>query len=292
MLRENLLRKEKEAVAFIRKAYPLALSMSEKGFYVAFSGGKDSQVLLALMELSGCKFKAHMQVTSVDPPQLMKFVRDNYAQVQLHLPRKNMYKLIIEKGILPMRDVRFCCERLKEVGGIGTCTCTGIRAAESVRRAKRSAIETVKRKRQFTSIEGCELHKSTQSDLFEIQTDTVVSCVGGKDKILISPVFRWSNADVWNFIRGNQMEYCGLYNMGFHRIGCLFCPMASPHEKMQEYRMFRRFAEKIYIPAINVLREKGKYSEFASSEDVFLWWISNKNRQKWLSIKKMKDLFN
>ncbi|KAA6340123.1 hypothetical protein EZS27_011993 [termite gut metagenome] len=35
-MRENLLRKENEAIAFIRKFYRLALSMQEDGFHVAF----------------------------------------------------------------------------------------------------------------------------------------------------------------------------------------------------------------------------------------------------------------
>ncbi|KAA6337106.1 hypothetical protein EZS27_014788 [termite gut metagenome] len=40
-MRIGLLQKEREAVKFIRKAYQLALSMSDEGFHVAFSGGKD-----------------------------------------------------------------------------------------------------------------------------------------------------------------------------------------------------------------------------------------------------------
>jgi hypothetical protein len=55
--------------------------------------------------------------------------------------------------------------------------------------------------------------------------------------------------------------------------------------------MFPRFAQKIYISAIKVLREKGTFQEFASSEDVFFWWISNKNRDEFLSNKRMKKLF-
>lgn len=82
-MKQNLFNKEKEAIKFIKKAESLAMRMSDKGFHVAFSGGKDSQVLLALMELSGCKYHAEMQVTSVDSPNLMRFVRANYPQVKL-----------------------------------------------------------------------------------------------------------------------------------------------------------------------------------------------------------------
>lgn len=138
---DPLIRKEKEAIAFIRKSHSLACDMSEDGFHVAFSGGKDSQTLLALMEESGCKYKAHMQITSVDPPQLMQFIRKNYPNVVLHRPVTNMKKLILKHGMLPMRQARFCCAKLKEQAGSGTCTCVGVRAAESPRRKKRSDVE-------------------------------------------------------------------------------------------------------------------------------------------------------
>jgi phosphoadenosine phosphosulfate reductase len=38
------------------------------GYYVAFSGGKDSTVILDLVKRAGCKFDAHYNVTTVDPP--------------------------------------------------------------------------------------------------------------------------------------------------------------------------------------------------------------------------------
>lgn len=94
---------EQKAIKFIRNAESLALRMNENGFHVAFSGGKDSQVLLALMELSGCKYHAEMQVTSVDSPNLMRFVRANYPSVKLNLPKRNMRQLIIQKKLLPTR---------------------------------------------------------------------------------------------------------------------------------------------------------------------------------------------
>lgn len=142
-MKQSLFKKEKEAIEFIRKAESLALRMSDQGFHVAFSGGKDSQVLLALMELSGCKHHAEMQVTSVDSPNLMRFVRANYPNVKLNLPQKNMRQLILQKKLLPTRQARYCCAILKEQAGAGCCTCVGVRAAESAKRAKRSPIEVI-----------------------------------------------------------------------------------------------------------------------------------------------------
>ncbi len=40
-----------------------------EGYYVAFSGGKDSCVILDLVKRAGVKFDAHLNITTVDPPR-------------------------------------------------------------------------------------------------------------------------------------------------------------------------------------------------------------------------------
>lgn len=46
-----------------------------EGYYMAFSGGKDSVTLKALADMAGVKYKAVYSVTSVDPPELVQFVK-------------------------------------------------------------------------------------------------------------------------------------------------------------------------------------------------------------------------
>ena len=64
------------SVDLIRKWEP------EEGYYVAFSGGKDSQCVYHLCQIAGVKFDAHYSVTSVDPPELVRFIREHYPDVQ------------------------------------------------------------------------------------------------------------------------------------------------------------------------------------------------------------------
>lgn len=293
MFKQSLLNKEKEAVRFIRKAESLALRMSDKGFHVAFSGGKDSQVLLALMELSGCKYHAEMQVTSVDSPNLMRFVRANYPNVKLNLPKKNMRQLILQKKDMPTRQARYCCAVLKEQAGVGTCTCLGVRAAESSNRAKRKRIEVIGQKGVgFQISDNMLVQESDGSQLFDMDKEIKTYCINGKDKVVISPIFNWSDNDIWDFIKGNNMPYCDLYDKGFHRIGCLFCPMASVKEKQRELEMFPLVAGRIYIRAIRELMGNGYYDNFDSPEQCFQWWISNENAQQWLTKQKSTSLFD
>lgn len=185
-MKQSLFKKEKEAIEFIRKAESLALRMSDQGFHVAFSGGKDSQVLLALMELSGCKHHAEMQVTSVDSPNLMRFVRANYPNVKLNLPQKNMRQLILQKKLLPTRQARYCCAILKEQAGAGCCTCLGVRAAESARRAKRNPIEVIgQRNIGFEIINGkLTLKHSWGGNYSTLNKKRKFSALGAKIRLL------------------------------------------------------------------------------------------------------------
>ena len=292
-MNDRLNRITDEAIQFIRNAEKLALRMDERGFHVAFSGGKDSQVLLALVEMAGVKYHAEMQVTSVDSPNLMRFVRKHYPQVKLNLPKRNMRKLILDKGMLPTRNARFCCSELKEQAGAGCCTCIGIRKAESVKRAKRHPIEVIGQRIGYDIIDG-KLHEQNSwgGQLFDNERPVNIYCVSGKDKVVISPIFEWTDNDVWEFIHKHKLPYCDLYDKGFHRIGCLFCPMALPREKARELRMFPKFAERVYIRAIRDLMQEGKYEVFDTPEQVFQWWISDNSAKEFLAHQNLPSVFN
>lgn len=63
--------------------YLQAFLPREQSYFVAFSGGKDSQCIYHLCEMAGVPFDAHYAITSVDPPELVKFIRENYPAVAM-----------------------------------------------------------------------------------------------------------------------------------------------------------------------------------------------------------------
>lgn len=256
--------KVKIAIETIQKAESLALKYQNYGFHLAFSGGKDSQVIYELCKMAGVKFKPVMQVTTLDPPELMKFVRKNYPDVIMERPEKSFYKLILKKKSLPLRQTRWCCYYLKEQAGGGTVTIIGIRKAESNKRAKRNELE---------------LSNKTYSntlDQFNIDNQNQILCINGKDKILLSPIINWTNSDVWNFIRNHKIEYCELYDKGYHRIGCVFCPMSSVKSKQKDRKRYPGI-ERTIKKSIKYLCENNNYGDDLDCDvdDIFNWWISN-----------------
>ena len=254
------------SISLLRRAEPMALRMSEKGYFLAFSGGKDSQCLYHIAKEAGVKFEAHYQLTTLDPPELVYFIREHYPDVIIDRPKLTFLQLCEKKGMLPTRVARFCCAELKECAGAGMATLIGIRKAESRNRAKRNEVE----------VSG---HKFSGSlDQFNRENEIEDQCMaryGKKDKLIIAPIIEWSDKDVWDFIHDRKLSYCKLYDEGWKRIGCLFCPMARKSEQRKAKERYPRYKEAI-IRTIGKIRAQGKgyahdYPEL-TDEQIFDWW--------------------
>lgn len=83
--------KTNKAIELIQRAESLALKYQDYGFHLAFSGGKDSQVIYELCKMAGVKFRPVMQVTTLDPPELMRFVRVDTPELKGRLKNLSRY---------------------------------------------------------------------------------------------------------------------------------------------------------------------------------------------------------
>ena len=270
-VRPSLAAKIRYSVDLIRKSEKMALRLDpENGFWNTFSGGKDSQVLYHLVKMAGVKYKTHMNLTSVDPPEVIRFVKTQYPDVELIKPKISIYEMAKKKHILPTRILRWCCAEYKETSGSGKVTLVGIRKEESVRRSKRQEISsTIKGKRNEETFDQWSEHE-----------EKMVACVGGKDKILVSPIIHWTERDVWEFLYDNGIPHCELYDQGYHRIGCICCPMSNRQQKLKEIERWPHVKSN-WIKAIQWLIDNGYIDlNLSDAETGFRWWISGKSFNK------------
>lgn len=272
MIRKSLQNKIDYSVDLLRRSEEMALRLDpENGFYLAFSGGKDSQVLYHIAKMAGVRFKAHMSLTSVDPAEVIRFVKHNYPDVELIKPKMSIYDMAIKKHFLPTMRFRWCCAEYKEIHGAGKVTLVGVRRQESARRAKR---------KEFSVRGGGGKDYEGDFDQFSEHTESMVTCVGGKDKILLSPFLDWTEADVWEFLNESGIAHCKLYDEGYKRIGCILCPMSSYKVKKQDINRYPH-AKKKWIEVIRELKEKGYVGrKFDDPELDFRWWLSGESFDK------------
>ena len=140
-----------------------------EGYFLAFSGGKDSVVIKALADMAGVKYDAHYMHTSVEPPEVIRFTREHHPDVAIDFPRDKdgnritMWNLIPTKKMPPTRIVRYCCKYLKEMGGQGRLVITGVRWAESSNRRRNQGEVTIMSPKKRTKEELVDSGNFTQT---------------------------------------------------------------------------------------------------------------------------------
>lgn len=226
----------------------LRMFQPEEGYYLAFSGGKDSIVLMDLARRSGVAFDAHHHLTGIDPPELVRFVRDVYPEVPRERAGVTMWQLIVKEGVPPGRRERYCCESLKERGGDGRTVLLGVRRDESHRRASRGMVEASHRGRGH----------------------------------FVHPIIDWSTEQVWGYIRGRSLAYPSLYDEGWDRLGCVGCPQA----RQGRWRHFARWPgyerawRRAFARMLEHRRERGLDSPgWPDADAVFDWWMDDSRRE-------------
>lgn len=264
----SLKKKIQYSVDLCQKAEKLALKYSDKGFALGFSGGKDSQATYHIAKLAGVKFVARFSPTSVDPPEIIRFIRSEYPDVEFLKIHKSIFQAAVEQGTLPTMNIRWCCAEFKENANPGTVNMVGVRKAESVRRKKRNEIEVSshkfsgdlnsfdiwsKEKIEKIKKKYPKVNEDSFSDSESIDSSKI-RCVGGKDKIIVMPIIYWSERDVWEFLnKVIQVKHCFLYDEGRVRIGCIMCPMSSTKQQISDVKRWPH-VYKNWMKAIHAIR--------------------------------------
>ena len=121
----------------------------------------------------------------------------------------------------------------------------------------------------------------------------MVTCVGGSDKILVSPIIYWTERHVWKFLNDVvKVPHCKLYDEGYKRIGCILCPMASYRQKVKDMQRYQH-AKRNWVKAIQWLIDNGYINhDFTDAETGFNWWISGKSFDKFYADEVLQQKFD
>lgn len=255
----------------------------EDPYYLAYSGGKDSDVILVLAELAGVRYEAVHNLTTADAPETVYYVRSK-KNVQISKPSVTMWDLIPQKFLPPTRRVRYCCSELKERGGEGRRVITGVRWEESDSR-KKNAGKVVIQNKPKTTIKaaekiGVEYSQSKQNNIIlnndNGKTRELVEHCAMQGKIVVNPIIEWTDRDVWDFLKYYGCKGNPLYECGFDRVGCIGCVLCNKNKRYREFDLYPKFRNN-YIKAFDRMlshrEEMKKPTEWKSGEEVFKWWV-------------------
>ena len=203
---------------------------------VAYSGGKDSDVILELTKMAGIKYRAIYKNTTIDPPGTLAHVKE--AGAEILRPKKTFFDLVRENGS-PGRFSRFCCRYLKEYKVLEKVI-MGVRKAESTKRATRYSEPT-----------ECRFYGSKKEHVEAFY-----------------PILEWSDQDVLDFITERGLKIHPLYYREdgsidvTRRVGCMCCPLASTRKRQEQFKKWPNMV-KAYIKAQKTFRESHPTSKNA-----------------------------
>ena len=267
----------------------------EEGYYLAFSGGKDSVVIKALADMAGVKYDAHYNLTSVDPPELVQFIK-TFSDVQIDIPKDKdghqitMWNLIPKKKMPPTRLIRYCCKELKEIGGQGRMVITGVRWAESSNRKNNQGeitVMTTRKKERERFVNSGNFIPTNKGGVVlnndnEDSRKMIEQCYK-QTKTVVNPIIDWLDEDVWEFIHEYNIPYCKLYDEGYTRLGCIGCPMGTAEHRKAEFERYPKYKQ-AYTRAFDKMvkaRKWGGYKQIqANGTEVMKWYMNGEMPKK------------
>lgn len=314
---EQLKAKIEQSKETLRLASKMSEHYYQKPIVICYSGGKDSDVILRLTMdcLNPEQFEVLHSITTVDSPITNRYVNEVFAELKekgIHTIKRipvdkdgnptNMWKLIPKKQIPPSRFHRYCCSVLKEASTPNQISVLGVRGGESAKRKGRNSFgingKTYKDAKFFSTEHADEVfHEALEKEkepLGEVWDCTLIKNMREKNNIVINAVYDWLDSDVWDYLNQGGYKHNPMYDMGYTRVGCVGCPLATYKMKLKEFADFPTYKEH-YIKAFDEMLKQNRERDerwgnkkWTDGQAVFDWWIE-KDRYETKGQMKISD---
>jgi len=248
--------------------------------YVAFSGGKDSTVLLHLVRSLYPDIPAVFVDTGLEYPEVRDFVKNTKNVIWLK-PNIN-FKQVLEKygyPVISKMQARFISDvqnkneknkattnlRLTGYNRFGVY-CPSMKISNKWLYLIDSDIKisekccNVMKKQPFSKFEKDTKRKPFVAIMADESKNREKSYLQkgcnlySKNKPLSTPIAFWVEADIWEYLKMFNVSYCKIYDMGEKRTGCMFCMFGVHLEKGENrFQRMKKAHPKQYEYCINTL---------------------------------------
>lgn len=242
----KLRRKVEHAKLLLQKADKQAF-LKGQVVEIAYSGGKDSDVILELARMAGIRYEAIYKNTTLDPPNTIKHCKKN--GVTILRPKERFFQLVRKRGF-PSRFSRFCCGYLKEYK-VYDVAVMGIRRCESSKRAE-----------MYKEPTACRFYGSKKNHVE-----------------VFYPILEWSDQDVVDFIKARKLKVHPLYydeDGVFHverRLGCICCPLASRKKRLAEFEFYPNMVKAYCMAGQYFLDTHAKSPRLDKYDNAYEWLV-------------------
>lgn len=210
---KNLMKSlEQKAISFIREQHDKYKS-DRYSFVCAFSGGKDSIVLLdlcakALAPKEFCVIFSDTDMELSDTYKAVERAKEHWPELLFYTAKCHMKATESwDKVGPPATKIRWCCTVHKSVPTI-------IRLREITNQYNARAVV-------FEGVRAEESERRSKYDDVRIGEKNI-------SQINCSPILKWNSAEVFCYMLANDILINDAYRYGLTRVGCIVCPMSSP----------------------------------------------------------------
>lgn len=219
--------------------------------YIAFSGGKDSVVLLDIcnrvLPLSVPVVFSDTDMELPDTYEVVDAVKSLYPEREFITARAETPALENWKMFgPPSRTIRWCCSVHKSTPALMVLK----------RRLHKTAIKAM----AFVGVRGDESHSRS---FYEDASDGVKNA----SQLNRMPILDWGAHELWLYIFANRLVVNAAYKKGLTRVGCLMCP-----ESAEKYEWFvgTAYSETFKPYVDSIISSSAKHFDSAEEEAEYI----------------------
>ena len=240
------------------------------GVYIAFSGGKDSTVLMHIARQLYPGIKGVFNNTGLELPEITSFVK-SFDNIDTLRPKMPFHKVIENYGwpVISKEQAQFISEwrrtksdKLRDLRWNGRSNgrskiseCWKHVATDAPFKISHKCCDILKKNpaKKYEKKTGRKVMLGVMGSESQLRSQRHICNIYDAKRPVSKPLLKWTEKDIWAYIKHYDVPYSKAYDQGWERTGCLFCMYGIHKDSPNRFQIVKKTDPKLYDYCINKL---------------------------------------